>query len=372
MSLSLSLSLYLSIYLSGNTHICEWGSQADENGNLEKLNKKLVEFAIPVKISRKKGSSAVEKPKLDSPCARKIISRGADLVRAVEWTNKAKGKDENFDASTWKTLNIKLWSEWQWIASAMSVVDYNKLSTEQLNDFPMHCRRFGLYWRDAYTEQYIKSYYLHTLFMHGPDSWKWIVQKKKLTFGMLSTTAMELRHLVYGRPAHRRSMRGGGGGRRGFIDKHRRKLGTRPAVSMLKKIGKNAVSYLVLRELLLRDFGETNKLCTTCNNFRRECECVHPTFLAFHGARKGSKRRKLEKDRHEHGMRSAKTACQFGCGFLATGYSNLLEHERNCSQEVLTNTTLREKVAVQIRSARPNMLLERALGEEGSDCDDLN
>ena len=143
---------------------------------------------------------------------------------------------------------------------------------------------------------------------------------------------------------------------------------------MLKKIGKNAVSYLVLRELLLRDYCETNKLCTNvrCGKFRRDCECERPSLLAFHGARTGVKRRKLEQDCYENGRRPAKTPCQFGCSFVATGFSSLLEHERRCRKLLLQNTTLREKVSTQINSARGNILLERALGEEGSDCNELN
>jgi len=341
---------------------------ADENGNIDKLNKKLAEKGISVKIGRKKGSTAIEKPKLDGPSARKIISVGGELVKSIEWCNKLKQIDESFDAKTWETLNLRLWREWAWLAEAMSVVDYKELREEQIRDFGMHCRRFALYWRDAYPTQYMKSFYLHTLFHHGADSWEYIVKEKKLTLGMLCTTAMELRHLVYGRPAHKRSMRGGGGGRRRKC-KETGKIS--PAVSLLKKIGKNAVSYLVLRELLLRDWGECNKLCTKCDNFRRECRCKKPQFLTFLGARKGSKRRKLEKDRHEHGTRSVTLPCQYGCSFVASSYAMLLQHESKCACEVLTNTDLREKVANQIRNARANTLLEEALGEEGSDHDDL-
>lgn len=60
-----------------------------------------------------------------------------------------------------------------------------------------------------------------------------------LSLGMLSTSSMELRHLVFGRPAHRGAMRGGGGGRRFTVNSETGKAA--PAVSRISKIAKNQV-----------------------------------------------------------------------------------------------------------------------------------
>ena len=136
---------------------------------------------------------------------------------------------------------------------------------------------------------------------------------------------MELRHLVYGRPAHRRSMRGGGGGRRKFNILPNGVRISRPARSFAMRIPRNKVSYLVLRELLMQDWtqveslpfslpallacwlpcspplpclpssgslpsphqvceltsGRTqvNRLCEVCDRYRRDCRCTNPRYM---------------------------------------------------------------------------------------------
>ena len=118
-------------------------------------------------------------------------------------------------------------------------------------------------WTDAFTSEYMKSYYVHQVVHHCPALWTWVL-KHGLSFGMLSTSAIELRHLTYGRPAHKRSMRGGGGGcKRKVLTSEGEWTGSyESAKSLCSKITCNPVSYLVLMELLLLDWSMTNPLCT--------------------------------------------------------------------------------------------------------------
>eukprot|EP00961_Rhodomonas_salina_P140994 1897705-Rhodomonas_salina.1 len=57
----------------------------------------------------------------------------------------------------------------------MSVVDPTDLSTEQIEDFPKHCKRLAKVWSDAYTANYMKSFYLHQIMMHAPALWQRVV-----------------------------------------------------------------------------------------------------------------------------------------------------------------------------------------------------
>ena len=332
------------------------------------MNKFFVEVKIPLEVTRKKGSSAIQKPSLDGPTARAIISVGEKLVEAVRFHMGNKTRKEIFDQTVWLNLNQRLWEEWKWLVEAMSVVNPDRFRPDQVRDFPMHCRRFGVYWRDTYTEDFMKSFYLHTIFFHCPRSWTYVVQERKLSMGMFSTNAMELRHLVIGRPAHKRSLRGGGGGRRRKGENGE----NLPAESMLKKVGVNPVSYLVLRELLIRDWTETNPLCQTCRSFRRDCKCKQPDFLCFVGARNPAKRRKLTANLHTHGTRTVQHECQFGCGHRTKQYPALLVHEKECFEkcEETPNLNLNRRVLDQITEGGTNVL-ERTMNDNGSDHEDL-
>ena len=188
--------------------------QANEAGNIKKLNDLFVKFTIPVEVAKKQGKKTLEKPSLDGPTAAAIISVAEDLIEGISFRKGSKTQEEIDGAEEWERRNIQLWQQWRWIAKAMAVVDPKEITRDQRDNFGKECRRFGLYWRDAFTSDYMKSFYLHTLLMHGAECWEWVVVKNGLSLGMLSTSAMELRHLVFGRPAHRRTMRGGGGGKK--------------------------------------------------------------------------------------------------------------------------------------------------------------
>ena len=338
--------------------------QADEAGNLKKLNTKFVELRISCEVVRKKGSKTIEKPSLDGPTARKIVSVAEALVKSISWVQTAKGTDEIIDANGWEDVNIKLWQEWRWLVEAMSVVNPADLTTEQKESFPMHCRRFGLYWRDAFTKDFMKSFYLHTLFHHGPECWKWIVQQNKLSFAMLSTTALELRHLAFGRPAHKRSMRGGGGGRR---RKCKETGKTKAARSMIKKIPCNAVSYLTLRELALQDWVELNPRCKKCSQWRRDCECMEPDLDRFQptrGKRGGADglKRKYEKTQY---------LCEKGCGVSFSFFAQVVAHEKECG--FYEDTARKHKrLRNQITKGGTDLMELELAGGFGSDHEDMH
>ena len=113
--------------------------QANDGGSLNALNKVLSNLKIPLEITKKKGSSGLERPGMTGSVAFAVVAAAQQLLDAVKWT--ADDASELKDALAWKEKNLRLWTQWQWIVDALSVINYYELTEEQILDFGKHCRR---------------------------------------------------------------------------------------------------------------------------------------------------------------------------------------------------------------------------------------
>jgi hypothetical protein len=303
--------------------------------SLDKLNTRLRQLRISLECKKRANSQALNKPRLDGNTTKEIVNSASALIQTVSEARLAKlGRaptpEKLEEERLWKDAHNRLWAAWAWIFRANAIVDPAQITFEHRQHYGTMCRRFGMLWRDTYTNQYFKSYYVHQLVFHGPEMWEWVVVKHGLTFGMLSTTAIELRHLTYGRPAHKKCMRGGTGGRKRHAlgDGNKWTGAKEDAHSRIKEQsgGVNQVSYLVLRELLILDWSMVNSLCKRCTQFRRGCQCHEPEFDVF--LPKSSKRR----DREQYSVAQIKTLkmCERGCGKEFATISELTAHQEIC------------------------------------------
>lgn len=142
--------------------------QLSEAGSLAKLNKILDKLGISLVVGVKQNGIGLERPSLDGPTAAAIISVSEVLIDALNQPNKkTRTPAEIRKSKMWGIKSKAVWRQWRWIAQAMSVVDPKRITVDQKTNFGKNCRRFGLYWRDAFSADYMKSFYLHTLFHHG-------------------------------------------------------------------------------------------------------------------------------------------------------------------------------------------------------------
>jgi hypothetical protein len=104
--------------------------------------------------------------------------------------------------------------------------------------FGKECREFIFRFQSMSTEDYSKSYYLHTLMDHAGDFMR-ALEKEGFTLGMMSNSGAERRH-EYGRRASRKALASNG---------WRKK---KPEYDKME----NLLVYLTLTEVLMWDYGE--------------------------------------------------------------------------------------------------------------------
>ena len=131
--------------------------------------------------------------------------------------------------------------------------------------FGKECREFIFRFQSMATQDFSKSYYLHTLLHHAGD-FMLALEKEGLTLGMMSNSGAERRH-EYGRRACRKALASNG---------WRKKNPEYDGMA-------NLIVYLTLKELLMWDYGDdliTHEIARLCN--RDEGELPGPRSLLKH------------------------------------------------------------------------------------------
>jgi hypothetical protein len=138
---------------------------------------------------------------------------------------------------------VEVWRQWAVVVDLMCERFSDNLLKNKVDDldgyerFGMECREFIFRFQAMSTEDYSKSYYLHTLLHHAGDFMR-ALEKEGMTLGMMSNSGAERRH-EYGRRASRKALASNG---------------WRTKCPEYDKMP-NLLVYITLKEIMMWDYG---------------------------------------------------------------------------------------------------------------------
>ena len=192
-----------------------------------------------------------EKVSFEGHQAKALLTVGPDGKMAIErilyaiWPAAAEDTDVGKKyGKQFVPRTLEVWKQWAVVEDLMSerfsdVLHKNVVGgLDGFERFGMECREFIFRFQAMSTEDYSKSYYLHTLLHHAGDFMR-ALQKEGMTLGMMSNSGAERRH-EYGRRASRKALASNG---------WRKKC---PEYDKMQ----NLLVYITLKEIMTWDYGE--------------------------------------------------------------------------------------------------------------------
>ena len=192
-----------------------------------------------------------EKVSFEGHQAKALLTAGEDGKMAIErilyaiWPGATEDRDVGAKYGTqFVPRTLEVWRQWAVVEELMSE-RFSDVLLEKMVDglngyerFGMECREFIFRFQAMSTEDYSKSYYLHTLLHHAGDFMREL-KKEGMTLGMMSNSGAERRH-EYGRRASRKALASNG---------WRKKC---PEYDKMP----NLLVYITLKEITSWDYGE--------------------------------------------------------------------------------------------------------------------
>ena len=231
--------------------ICQAVLTSKERPKLvDRMNEALKAEGINRQFKQNIESKKWEKVSFEGHQAKALLKTGTDGKMAIErildaiWPGAAEDTDVGEKYGTqFVPRTLEVWKQWAVVEDLMSErfseVLRNKVvdGLDGYERFGMECREFIFRFQAMSTEDYSKSYYLHTLLHHAGDFMR-ALQKEGMTLGMMSNSGAERRH-EYGRRASRKALASNG---------WRRKS---PEYDKMK----NLAVYITLKEIWMWDYG---------------------------------------------------------------------------------------------------------------------
>ena len=217
---------------------------------VSRMNEALMAEKINRKFQQNLESEKWEKVSFEGHQAKALLKTGTDGKMAIERILEAiwPGATEDGDVrakygNQFVPRTLEVWRQWAVVEELMSE-RFSDVLLEKMVDglngyerFGMECREFIFRFQAMSTEDYSKSYYLHTLLHHAGDFMREL-KKEGMTLGMMSNSGAERRH-EYGRRASRKGLASNG---------WRKKI---PEYDTMK----NLAVYITLKEIWMWDYG---------------------------------------------------------------------------------------------------------------------
>ena len=222
----------------------------DRTKLINRMNAALKKERIKREFRQHPESEKWEKVSFEGHQAKALLKIGDDGKMVIEhileamWPGAAEDKDVGKVYGTgFVPRVVEVWRQWAVVVDLMSERFSDVLlskTVEGLNGyerFGMECREFIFRFQAMSTEDYSKSYYLHTLLHHAGDFMREL-KKEGMTLGMMSNSGAERRH-EYGRRASRKALASNG---------WRKKC---PEYDKMP----NLLVYITLKEIMMWDYG---------------------------------------------------------------------------------------------------------------------
>jgi hypothetical protein len=235
------------------------------------MNEALRKEKINRSYKKNETSKTYEKISFEGHQVKSLLQKGPDGKMAIERVLEAiwPGAVEDDDvAKVFKVgfvpRTIEVWRQWAVVEKLMSERFPDKLKEDVIGGedgfarFGKECREFIFRFQSMSTEDYSKSYYLHTLMDHAGDFMR-ALEQEGFTLGMMSNSGAERRH-EYGRRASRKALASNG---------WRKK---KPEYDKME----NLLVYLTLTEVLIWDYGE-DLLSYTMARLQRDGHLTPPS-----------------------------------------------------------------------------------------------
>ena len=232
--------------------ICQAALTSKHQARLvDRMNAALAKEKINRVYQKNVTSKTYEKISFEGHQVKRLLEEGPDGKMAIERVLEAMWPNSTEDSDVAKVFKvgfvprtIEVWRQWAVVEKLMSERFPDKLKKDVIGGedgfarFGKECREFIFRFQSMSTEDYSKSYYLHTLMDHAGDFMR-ALEKDGFTLGMMSNSGAERRH-EYGRRASRKALASNG---------WRKK---KPEYDKME----NLLVYLTLTEVLMWDYGE--------------------------------------------------------------------------------------------------------------------
>jgi len=215
-----------------------------------RMNAALKAEGINRQFQQNQESEKWEKVSFEGHQAKALLKKGEDGRMAIQrileaiWPGAAEDRDVGAKYGTkFVPRTLEVWKQWALVEELMSERFSDVLREKVVcgldgyERFGMECREFIFRFQAMSTEDYSKSYYLHTLLHHAGDFMREL-KKEGMTLGMMSNSGAERRH-EYGRRASRKALASNG---------WRKKS---PEYDKMK----NLAVYITLKEIWMWDYG---------------------------------------------------------------------------------------------------------------------